>query len=70
MMGLNMSSGDIDATQRSVNQTVNAGLAAYVVLAIFTNILLLNLLVARIRGTHDRIDAKSKSIWGHMMVCA
>ena len=63
-----MSSGDIDATQRSVNQTVNAGLAAYVVFAIFINILLMNLLIARMLGSHDRIDAKSKSVWGHMMV--
>ena len=70
MMGLNMSSGDIDATQRSVNQTVNVGLTTYVVFAILFNILLMNLLIARIRGSHDRIDAKSKSLWGHMMVRA
>ena len=66
-IGLNASLGSVDSSQSSIIKTVNVGLVIYTVFAVVVGIMLLNLLVARMRGIHDRIELKSKQEWGYMM---
>ena len=48
----------------------NTGIVVYIVFVALMGIVLINLLVARMAGTHDRIDAQAKAEWGFTQVRA
>jgi Ion transport protein len=46
----------------------NTGIVVYIVFVGMVGIVLINMLIARMSSTHDRLDASSKAQWGFMMV--
>jgi hypothetical protein len=59
---------DFSVFESSPEGIMNTGIVVYVAFVTLVGVVLINLLIARMAGTHDRIDNTSKAEWGYFMV--